>query len=375
MSAESSQPSGRVASLRPRVPPDFCTLFDSKYLVRGLALYASLRQVEPRAQLRAFCMDDRAYNVLARLRLPRLTAIPLGDLERHDPWLAAAKADRTQLEYCWTATPCIARYCLDCEPDLEAITYVDSDIHFFSHPEPLFAELADNSIQIVPHRYAPEHRHMEPTSGIYNVEWVTFRRDQRGLEALDWWRERCLEWCYYREEDGKLGDQKYLDDWPDRFAGVSVLQHVGRGLAPWNVSAYTLSERDGRVWVDDAPLVFYHYHSLKLFHPRARHMGRRRSTHLHSAASGSFFWTSNYPPSRLEERLVWDPYLAAVNRAFELVRTVEPNFADGFLTSGDFARLTVRSTLGDAVSHVRRLPGSLHFRESRSESMTPADGD
>ena len=40
----------------------------------------------------------------------------------------------------------------------------------------------EDSIQIVPHRYAPEHRHMEPTSGIYNVEWVTFKRDRQGLE-------------------------------------------------------------------------------------------------------------------------------------------------------------------------------------------------
>jgi hypothetical protein len=356
------------------VPPDFCTLFDSKYLVRGLALYASLQEVEPRAQLRAFCMDERAYDVLKRLELPRLTAISLDDLERHDPRLAAVKADRTQLEYCWTATPCIAQYCLDREPDLEAITYVDSDIYFFSRPEPLFAEFGDNSIQIVPHRYAPEHRHMEPTSGIYNVEWVTFKRDQRGLEALDWWRERCLEWCYYREEDGKLGDQKYLDDWPDRFQGVSVLQHLGGGLAPWNVSAYTLSERDGRVWVDDLPLIFYHYHSLKLFHPPARRIGRRRST-PRAAPSGSFFWTSNYPPSRLEERLVWEPYLAAVNRAFQLARTVDPEFAEGLLTSEDFARRSLRVALGQVVRDVLRLPTNLHLREPESGSMAPADGD
>jgi hypothetical protein len=357
------------------VSPDFCTLFDSNYLVRGLALYESLKEVEPRARLRAFCMDDRAYEVLERLELPGLTAIPLRDLERHDPQLAEVKADRTQLEYCWTATPCIARYCFDCEADLEAITYVDADIYFFSSPEPLFAELGDNSIQIVPHRYAPEHRHMEPTSGTYNVEWVTFKRDQRGLEALDWWRERCLEWCYYREEDGKLGDQKYLDDWPQRFEGVSVLQHVGGGLAPWNVTAYTLSDGDGRVLVDDVPLVFYHYHSLKLFDRPAQYIGRRRSTDLRSAASGSFLWRSNYPPSRLEERLVWEPYLAAVSRAFELARTVDPMFTEGLLPSGDFARQTVRARLGQAVRHGLRLAASLRIHEARSGSMTRADGE
>ena len=209
---------------------------------------------------------------------------------------------------------------------------------------------------------------MEPTSGIYNVEWVTFKRDPRGLEALDWWRERCLEWCYYREEDGKLGDQKYLDDWPERFAGVSELQHVGGGLAPWNVSAYTLREQDGQVWADDVPLVFYHYHSLKLFHPSARYIGRRRA--MRPAASGAFVWRSNYPRSAVEERLVWEPYLAAIQRAFELARTVDPTFADGLLSSGDFARQSMRSTLGHAVRQTMRLPASLHPRQSRSRFTT-----
>ena len=80
---------------------------------------------------------------------------------------------------------------------------------------------------------------------IYNVQFMTFRRDARGLEALHWWRDRCIEWCYYRVEDGKLGDQKYLDDWPERFDGVHVLEHPGGGLAPWNVENYELARRNG----------------------------------------------------------------------------------------------------------------------------------
>ena len=74
------------------------------------------------------------------------------------------------------------------------------------------------------------------TSGIYNVEWLTFRRDERGW-SLSWWRERCIEWCYHRLEDGKLGDQN-TSTTGRALRGVTSFQHLGGGLAPWNISAH-----------------------------------------------------------------------------------------------------------------------------------------
>ena len=80
---------------------------------------------------------------------------------------------------------------------------------------------------------------------------------------MNWWRERCLEWCHDRVEDGRFADQKYLDDWPTRFRSVVVLQHKGAGLAPWNVSGSELRDEAGNVLVDNQPLIFYHFHHLR----------------------------------------------------------------------------------------------------------------
>ena len=73
---------------------------------------------------------------------------------------------------------------------------------------------------------------------------------------LNWWRESCNAWCYARLEDGKFGDQKYLDDWTIRFEGVHVLENLGGGVAPWNIQQYKFEEKPFE-------LVFYHFHGFK----------------------------------------------------------------------------------------------------------------
>lgn len=53
--------------------------------------------------------------------------------------------------------------------------------------------------------------------------------------------------CVMQLENGKFGDQKYLDDWTARFKDVHVLQHLGGGIAPWNVQQYTFQKENDRI--------------------------------------------------------------------------------------------------------------------------------
>jgi len=292
------------------VSRDFCTLFDVNYLPRGLVTNRSLRAVLPDARLRVLCMDIETKRVLDDLREPGIEAVALAELEVHDPSLAAVKGDRSRAEYCWTSTPALCRYLFDREPELEELTYIDADLMFWSSPEPLFDELGDDSVLIVPHRYAPQWAAQEITHGVYNVEWLTFRRDERGLAVLDWWRERCIEWCYARPEDGKFGDQKYLDDWPQRFDGVHVLRHPGGGLAPWNVPRHRLARDGESVTVDGAPLVFFHFHSLALHRPDARLRALAAlDLPLGPRLDEGIAWTTNYPVGASDREWIWRPYL------------------------------------------------------------------
>lgn len=82
-----------------------------------------------------------------------------------------------------------------------------------------------------------------------------------GLERLGVWAEKSIEWCYHAHGDkpDQFGNQKYLDVWPE-VEGVHVIEHKGANLAPWNQIQYSYSVRDGVFYVDEYPVVFYHFH-------------------------------------------------------------------------------------------------------------------
>ena len=328
---------------------EFCTLLDSNYLLKGLALHASLERVCRSFRLTVFCFDDEARDLLGRLA-PSIETVALSELEAFDHALAAVKPERSATEYCWTATPSLPRYMLAARPEIDAITYLDADLLFYSDPEPLVLEMGDGAVLITPHRFAPPYRHQE-LNGIYNVQFMMFRREARALEALEWWYQRCIEWCYARVEDGKFGDQKYLDDWPARFDGVHVLRHPGGGFAPWNAIAHDLTLEDGRLLVDGKPLIFSHFHGAKL-----------RKTGSHDLHSPFYF-----VPERARE-LVFRPYVAELEAQLQRVRGVVPGFSRGVLPApGPRERLArLRARTGEVL--IRRLPplGRLRYPSQRA---------
>ena len=312
----------------------FCTYFDCHYLARGLVLYDSLKRHCSEFKLWTLCLDEQSYAALAKLGLPEINLLRLQDLERDDAPLRQAKTNRSLLEYYFTCTPALPLFVLNQHPDVDLITYVDADLYFFSDVQPLFDEIGNNSIAIIAHRFTEAFRKWE-WNGIYNVGWVTFRRDANGLACLEWWRERCIEWCYDRVEDNRFADQKYLDDWPTRFQNVVVLQNKGANLAPWNIGNYQVTLRDGAIFVDDQRLIFFHFHAFK-----------QLSGWIYDTQLAKY----KVVPSKVVVRKIFAPYVREViSRSKQLdpscsapLRSVRKN-PSGLL--GGFARLLKRQYL------------------------------
>ena len=241
----------------------YCTYFDHRYLSRGLALYHSLRRHAPGSRLWVLCLTDECYRTLASLDLPDLIPRRLAEFEAADPEVAATRPTRSALEYYFTCSPAWMLFVLKCEPSAEWVTYLDGDLFFFESPDAIFRELEGSAVAIIPHRYtAKNSRRLR--FGIYNVGWVGARNDPDGIEAVTWWRAKCVEWCHDYVDGDRFADQGYLNSFPSRFRRVKIIENIGANLAPWNIGKYRIDFRDDRVMIDTTcPLIFFHFQGLK----------------------------------------------------------------------------------------------------------------
>lgn len=240
----------------------YCTHFDINYLAHALSLLDSLDKRDNYFVLFMFCMDNESFKHLKNLDLPNAIIISYLDLEEAIPELKIAKLNRSKVEYFYTCSPAICYFTIMNYFEVNLITYLDSDLYFFSSPGPLFEELGNNSIGIIEHRFHWLTKR-NIIYGKFNVGWVSFRKDEIGFTCLKDWMYDCIKWCYQKLEDGKYADQKYLDFWPSKYENVSIIKNVSANLAIWNIGNYNLTNIGNDVFVNGQKLIFYHFASLK----------------------------------------------------------------------------------------------------------------
>lgn len=267
----------------------YVTLFNSLFLPQGIALHASMEKHAGEYTLWVLCVDDFTYDVLKKMSLPNTRLLKLSDLETNE--LQRVKNDRTVQEYCWTLTPFTSRFVFEADSTIGRVTYLDADMWLLQSPRPIFMELEDSgkAVLITEHGYAAEYD-QSASKGRFCVQLMTVYQNQ-GEAVRKWWEDRCLEWCYARVEDGKFGDQKYLDDWPTRFQKqVHVLTHQEWILAPWNSIRYPYGSA-----------IWHHFHDLRI-------------------ASQNKFRLSGYAVPQVTIDNIYNPYIGTIQSAMKSLK-------------------------------------------------------
>ena len=279
----------------------------------------------------AFVLDNESFEILSKLDKPNVILINPDDFE--DSTLRRLRVERSIAEYCWTCTS-HSIYFLFKKLNLSMCTYIDADLYFYSDPTALIDELGKDSVLITLHRFSWVYKWLySRLAGKYCVQFMTFRNNKDGLEALTWWKDKCVNWCFARYEDGKFGDQLYLNDWCHRFNGIHVLKNEG-ALGPWSIVLnYKVSQNQKHIYVKNYfskrnyNLVFYHFSYLKFYYDRRK---------VKFLDLGSFFFKKTFI------KMLYAPYV------FELLSVsekLEIDYKTFFLNYSDLSRADLKTKL------------------------------
>jgi hypothetical protein len=171
-----------------------------------------------------------------------------------DEKLKKVKKIRSKGEYCWTLTPFAPGFVFDADQEVKRVTYLDADMWFRKNPSPIFDEFdkSGKAVLITDHNYDAEYDQSD-ISGQFCVQFVVFDRIKSD-EVRVWWSNKCLDWCYAIPENGKFGDQKYLEEWPKIFPDlIHILENKEWLLAPWNAKRFPYGNS-----------ICWHFHGLRL---------------------------------------------------------------------------------------------------------------
>jgi len=282
------------------------------------------------------CMDIATHDALVALSLSSAELILLEELECYDPALKSVRDERQPVEYYFTCKAALMRYVARGGKDVSRVTYLDSDLFCFSNPAALATEFPGATVILTPHRFPAYLMAGREQYGRFNAGWVSASTDGEGIRFIEWWRERCLEWCKLIVVGDKFADQKYLNQVIGAFPHSLALPRIGVNAGPWNIANSRIEECGDMVLIDGQPLVFFHFHGFR------RLIGKVFDSGLHEyrvSMSGEL------------RKLIFEPYMTALFSAEEKLNRL-PEWIRRDLTSRP-----VRKSLVDRLRHAKRACG------------------
>ncbi len=249
----------------------YYTTCSKEYLYKGLLLYDSLQKHDKDFLFFLVCMDEASVTLINGLKLPNMEAISVKAIEAIDEELLSIKHTRSSKAYAWAVKPCAITYVFKHYKEVDHIIWLDSDTCFMSSPQPIYDEWKDYSILLTAERFDGKYHYIRDIYGFFNTGFMGFRRDEEALKAVEYFRERLIEWNYDEKEACRWNDQLYVSDWSERFANVGTVQGWGINLTPFMMKRLIEEQisdvvnRGGKLYIGDTEIVLFHYYGFSYY--------------------------------------------------------------------------------------------------------------
>lgn len=286
----------------------YCSSFSKGYAYKGLLLYESLLKWDKDFHFFFICLHPEVKELYKKMNLKHATLISLSDLEGQDPELLTVKGSRNEKEYAWTVKASVMLHLFNNFPQIDHIVWLDGDTFFYSDPQPIFEEWGSQSIVLTEEKWSEANKKRRYTRGIFNTGFMGFKRDNHALNCLSWFREKLIQWCYDRLEDGLWSDQLYVNDWPTRFQ-AGIIKNLGVNVGPCIIQDCSLTKKGEDFYVNGEKLIFYHSYGFRYF-------------------DGNEFDLCSYIMTFKDNVIQWiyQPYIDACRQIVARIRQVKKDF-------------------------------------------------
>tara|TARA_B100000989_G_scaffold264707_1_gene217227 strand:- start:179 stop:1060 length:882 start_codon:yes stop_codon:yes gene_type:complete len=221
-------------------------------------LYKSIEPfLRPNNKFVLICVDKESYDFLKNIKKNKLEIIFSERFESSE--ILEIKNKRKIDEYCWTLKPVAMDFLFKYFKGCEWIVYMDSDIIVFES----INDFLDNSSDVIltPHRPSNAYFLNEINkAGIFNAGFVAFRNSSNGLNALKWWKKKCLNKCSNVASKDDYADQKYLNNLSSLFKNVNTNPDKSLNIAPWNIV-----DKSGYLNLKKKKVIFFHLQAFKIY--------------------------------------------------------------------------------------------------------------
>lgn len=155
------------------------------------------------------------------------------------------------------------------------VIYLDPDTYVLHDLAGAFRLLDENFLVLTPHLTCLDLGRAGSFSeesflycGVYNLGFAAIRKSPEAKGLLGWWGQRLEDRGFADKLDALHVDQKWMDLVPSCYErGVCILKDPGYNAAHWNIHQRRLNTKNSIYYMDESPLVFFHFSSFDPLKP------------------------------------------------------------------------------------------------------------
>lgn len=242
------------------------TISSHNYMSYGLDCLLSAKRFNEDADV-YYLVADKFTEEYYKDYSDRITFLSLEQLGLSDTELKNIEFKYNIIEFNTCVKPLALQYLLN--KGYNTAIYLDPDIECYSSFDGFLDEIKDKNIAVTPHKMSPvESEVIEDrlflNNGIFNLGFIAVNNTKVTFDFLKWWDERLRDRCFIDYEHGLATDQIWVELASTIFEGFHITRNTGMNVAYWNIHERKLNKRNGKYYMDDYPLLFFHFSSLSI---------------------------------------------------------------------------------------------------------------